>query len=83
MDLYLKRRSTCLNTKARELTISEDPLSYVRQVSTLFINEILDVVEEFVQQKEKYCLILQWSSSEIFLLLSLIRRHVIEVRRAF
>jgi hypothetical protein len=79
MDLYLKRRSACLNTKARELTISEDPLSYVRQVSTLFVNEILDVAGEFVQQKDRYCLVLQWSSSELFILISLIKRHVIEV----
>lgn len=79
MDLYLKRRSTFLSGRARELTISEDPLFYVRQVSTLFVNEILDVSNEFSQQQDKFCLVLHWSCSELCLLLSLIKRHVIEV----
>ncbi|KAI6174863.1 Exocyst complex component 8 [Aphelenchoides bicaudatus] len=79
MELYLKRRTACLTTKTRELTISEDPLSYVRQVSRLFVTEILDVAGEFVQQKDRYCLVLHWSCKELCTLLSLIKRHVIEV----
>ncbi|KAI6222041.1 Exocyst complex component 8 [Aphelenchoides besseyi] len=78
-DLYLKRRSTFLSAKARELTISEDPLSYVRQVAKMFVNEILDVLNEFKTQPTEYCLVQQWSCGEMSLLLSLIRRHVIEV----
>uniref|UniRef100_A0A915CY08 Exocyst component Exo84 C-terminal domain-containing protein n=1 Tax=Ditylenchus dipsaci TaxID=166011 RepID=A0A915CY08_9BILA len=45
IDLYLKRRSTFLRSNARDLTISEEPLSYVKQISSLFINEILDVTK--------------------------------------
>ncbi|KAH7728570.1 Protein EXOC-8 a [Aphelenchoides avenae] len=78
-DIYLKRRSTSLRASARELTISEEPLSYVKQVSSLFINEILDVCKEFSAQTQNYCLVLQWSSSELSVLLSLVRRHVVEV----
>lgn len=31
VDLYLKRRSSALRAAARELTVSEEPLSYVRE----------------------------------------------------
>ncbi|KAI6234482.1 Exocyst complex component 8 [Aphelenchoides fujianensis] len=65
------RRSTFLSAKARELTISEDPLSYVRHVGSLFVNEILDVLNGFLGQRS--------DCGELSLLLSLIRRHVVEV----
>lgn len=35
MELYLKRRREDLRGQARELTISEEPLSYVRQSAFL------------------------------------------------
>lgn len=43
------------------------------------MNEILDVANEFSDQRQHYCLVLQWSSGELSILLSMIRRHVIEV----
>lgn len=43
------------------------------------MNEIIEVAEEFKNQPKCYCLVLQWSSAELSLLLSLIRRNVIEV----
>ncbi|CAD5206066.1 unnamed protein product [Bursaphelenchus okinawaensis] len=79
IDLYLKRRSSALSQRAREFTISEEPLSYVRHVSTVFISAILEVITEFKKEKEDYCLVVQWACSELSLLLSLIRRHVLEV----
>lgn len=51
------------------------------QVSKLFINEIIDVANEFNNQRQHYCLVLQWSSSELSILLSMIRIHVIEVSK--
>uniref|UniRef100_A0A914E4H4 Exocyst component Exo84 C-terminal domain-containing protein n=1 Tax=Acrobeloides nanus TaxID=290746 RepID=A0A914E4H4_9BILA len=79
VDLYLKRRSSALRAAARELTVSEEPLSYVRQASKLFVNEIVEVADEFKNQPKCYCLVLQWCSGELSLLLSLVRRNVIEV----
>ncbi|CAD5208560.1 unnamed protein product [Bursaphelenchus xylophilus] len=79
IDLYLKRRSSALSQRAREFTISEEPLSYVRHVSTVFISAILEVIKEFKSQIDDYCLVVQWACSELSLLLSLIRRHVLEV----
>lgn len=38
IDLYLKRRGAFLRQTARELTISEEPLSYVRQGKLLITN---------------------------------------------
>ncbi|VDK65148.1 unnamed protein product [Onchocerca ochengi] len=79
VDLYLKKRSTMLRTTTRELTMSEEPLSYVRQLSQQFLNVISDVVKEFLMQPEHFSLILHWCSGELSVMLSLIRRHVIEV----
>ncbi|VDN01465.1 unnamed protein product [Thelazia callipaeda] len=79
VDLYLKKRSTVLRTSTRELTMSEEPLSYVRQLSQQFLDVISDVVKEFSMQPEHFSLILHWCSGELSILLSLIRRHVIEV----
>lgn len=61
--------------------MSEEPLSYVRQLSQQFLGTISDVATEFTTQPEHYSLILQWCSNELSLMLSLIRRNVIEVRR--
>lgn len=69
-----------LRTTTRELTMSEEPLSYVRQLSQQFLNVISDVVKEFLMQPEHFSLILHWCSGELSVMLSLIRRHVIEVR---
>jgi inactivated superfamily I helicase len=44
IELYLKKRSEVLRASSRELIISEEPLSYVRQVSGLFINDIVEVI---------------------------------------
>ncbi|VDN59892.1 unnamed protein product [Dracunculus medinensis] len=79
VELYLKRRSAVLRINARELTMSEEPLSYVRQLSQQFLGTISDVATEFTTQPEHYSLILQWCSNELSLMLSLIRRNVIEV----
>ncbi|VDP13253.1 unnamed protein product [Onchocerca flexuosa] len=59
--------------------MSEEPLSYVRQLSQQFLNVISDVVKEFLMQSEHFSLILHWCSGELSVMLSLIRRHVIEV----
>uniref|UniRef100_A0A0N5AU38 Exocyst complex component 8 n=1 Tax=Syphacia muris TaxID=451379 RepID=A0A0N5AU38_9BILA len=79
VDLYLKRRSAALRQSAREITVSEEPLSYVRQLSQQFINAMCDVANEFSTQPEYFALILRWFSEELSLMLSLIQRHVIEV----
>ncbi|MFH4980791.1 hypothetical protein AB6A40_007500 [Gnathostoma spinigerum] len=79
IDLYLKKRSSALRVSARELTVSEEPLSYVRQLSQLYLGTITDVVTEFASQQEHFSIILQWCSGELSLMLSLIRRNVIEV----
>lgn len=60
--------------------MSEEPLSYVRQLSQQFLDVISDVVKEFLMQPEHFSLILHWCSGELSVMLSLIRRHVIEVR---
>ncbi|KAL3084942.1 hypothetical protein niasHS_010011 [Heterodera schachtii] len=79
VELYLRCRSVALRAAARELTISEEPLSYVRQVSGLFVNDILEVCQELSPHRDQLCQVLTWSSRELSVLLSLIRRHVIEV----
>ncbi|KAM3721321.1 Exocyst complex component [Dirofilaria immitis] len=79
VDLYLKKRSTMLRTTTRELTVSEEPLSYIRQLSQQFLDVISDVVKEFLMQPEHFSLILHWCSGELSVMLSLIRKHVIEV----
>uniref|UniRef100_A0A0N4Z8P5 Exo84_C domain-containing protein n=1 Tax=Parastrongyloides trichosuri TaxID=131310 RepID=A0A0N4Z8P5_PARTI len=79
IDLYLKRRSDILRGNARDLQVSEEPLSYVKKLCSLFITDIISVANEFVSQHPHYCLVLQWCSGELSLLLSLIRRHVVEV----
>uniref|UniRef100_A0AC35TYL8 Exocyst complex component 8 n=1 Tax=Rhabditophanes sp. KR3021 TaxID=114890 RepID=A0AC35TYL8_9BILA len=78
IDLYLKRRSGILRANARELQVSEEPLSYVKKLCTLFITDIGNLAKEFEKQSEHFCLIIQWCSGELSLLLSLIRRSVIE-----
>ncbi|EJD74379.1 hypothetical protein LOAG_18298 [Loa loa] len=79
VDLYLRKRSTVLRATTRELTMSEEPLSYVRQLSQQFLDVISDVVKEFLMQPGHFSLILHWCSAELSVMLSLIRRHVIEV----
>uniref|UniRef100_A0A7E4USQ0 Exo84_C domain-containing protein n=1 Tax=Panagrellus redivivus TaxID=6233 RepID=A0A7E4USQ0_PANRE len=79
MDLFLKRRTKALRTAASELPVSEEHLSYVKQVSTLFVDGILDVAKTSLEQSQNLCQMLQFASSELKLLLSLIRRNVIEV----
>uniref|UniRef100_A0A914XW95 Exocyst component Exo84 C-terminal domain-containing protein n=1 Tax=Panagrolaimus superbus TaxID=310955 RepID=A0A914XW95_9BILA len=79
MDLFLKRRSKALRQAASELAVSEEPLSYVKQVSALFVNGILDVASGAKSQPKNLCLMLQFASSEMKLLLNLVRRNVIEV----
>lgn len=52
-------------------------------VSTLFVDEIVDVANEFKHQfnnqPQHYCLVLQYASGELSVLLSMIRRNVFEV----
>lgn len=79
IELYLKKRSVVLRAAARELIISEEPLSYVRQVSCLFINDIVEVCTELSIYPKQLCLTIAWSSRELGILLSLIRKNVIEV----
>uniref|UniRef100_A0A914HD47 Exocyst component Exo84 C-terminal domain-containing protein n=1 Tax=Globodera rostochiensis TaxID=31243 RepID=A0A914HD47_GLORO len=79
VELYLRCRSVMLRAAARELVVSEEPLSYVRQVSGLFVNDILEVCQELAPHRDQLCQVLTWSSRELSVLLSLIRRHVIEV----
>lgn len=79
MDLFLKRRSKALRNSADELAVSEEPLSYVKQISNLFINGILDVSKSVISQPNSLCQMLQFASSELKLLLSLVRRNVVEV----
>uniref|UniRef100_A0AC34QX89 Exocyst component Exo84 C-terminal domain-containing protein n=1 Tax=Panagrolaimus sp. JU765 TaxID=591449 RepID=A0AC34QX89_9BILA len=79
MDLFLKRRSKALRNAADELAVSEEPLSYVKQISAIFINGILDVAKEAYNQTNNLPQVLQFASSELKLLLNLIRRNVVEV----
>uniref|UniRef100_A0A1I8ARD1 Exo84_C domain-containing protein n=1 Tax=Steinernema glaseri TaxID=37863 RepID=A0A1I8ARD1_9BILA len=79
IDMYLKRRSGAIRASAKELTVSEEPLSYVKQVSRIFVKDICDVASELSQAYPGYaCLVLSWCCAELRLLLSLIRRHAIE-----
>ncbi|KAJ1373217.1 hypothetical protein KIN20_035570 [Parelaphostrongylus tenuis] len=82
MDLYLRRRSALQRSAVKDIAVSEEPLSYVRQLCTLFSAAVTDVASEFHTQPQYYCQVLQWCSGELSLLLSLVRRHVIEVAPA-
>ncbi|PIO62194.1 hypothetical protein TELCIR_16259, partial [Teladorsagia circumcincta] len=82
MDLYLRRRSALQRAAVKDIAVSEEPLSYVRQLCTLFSAAVTDVASEFHSQPQYYCQVLQWCSGELSVLLSLVRRHVIEVAPA-
>ncbi|XGW23559.1 hypothetical protein V3C99_005633 [Haemonchus contortus] len=82
MDLYLRRRSALQRAAVKDIAVSEEPLSYVRQLCTLFSAAVTDVASEFHSQPQYYCQVLQWCSGELSILLSLVRRHVIEVAPA-
>ncbi|KAK6730258.1 hypothetical protein RB195_006991 [Necator americanus] len=82
MDLYLRRRSALQRAAIKDIAVSEEPLSYVRQLCTLFSGAVTDVASEFHSQPQYYCQVLQWCSGELSMLLSLVRRHVIEVAPA-
>ncbi|VDM55059.1 unnamed protein product [Angiostrongylus costaricensis] len=82
IDLYLRRRSALQRAAVKDIAVSEEPLSYVRQLCTLFSAAVTDVASEFHSQPQYYCQVLQWCSGELSLLLSLVRRHVIEVAPA-
>jgi len=73
------RRSAALRETVRELQVSEEPLFYVRKLSTIIVNDIVEVRKEFLGQTDYYPLILQWSSREMSILILLVRRHVIDV----
>nr|CDJ83772.1 Vps51 Vps67 and Pleckstrin homology domain containing protein [Haemonchus contortus] len=77
MDLYLRRRSALQRAAVKDIAVSEEPLSYVRQLCTLFSAAVTDVASEFHSQPQYYCQVLQWCSGELSILLSLVRRHVI------
>ncbi|CAJ0962631.1 unnamed protein product, partial [Mesorhabditis belari] len=79
VDLYLRRRSALQRSACRDVAVSEEPLSYVKQLSALYCTAVADVATEFRSQPEHYCQVLQWCSIELSMLLSLVRRHVIEV----
>uniref|UniRef100_A0A183GJR3 Exo84_C domain-containing protein n=1 Tax=Heligmosomoides polygyrus TaxID=6339 RepID=A0A183GJR3_HELPZ len=82
MDLYLRRRSALQRAAVKDIAVSEEPLSYVRQLCTLFAAAVTDVASELHSQPQYYCQVLQWCSGELSVLLSLVRRHVIEVAPA-
>ncbi|TKR95549.1 hypothetical protein L596_009701 [Steinernema carpocapsae] len=83
VDMYLKRRSGGIRAAAKELTVSEEPLSYVKHVSRIFVKDICDVATELTQAYPSYaCQVLSWCCAELRLLLSLIRRHAIEAAPA-
>ncbi|KHJ75644.1 hypothetical protein OESDEN_24740, partial [Oesophagostomum dentatum] len=82
MDLYLRRRSALQRAAVKDIAVSEEPLSYVKQLCTLFSGAVTDVASEFHSQPQYYCQVLQWCSGELSMLLSLVRRHVIEVAPA-
>uniref|UniRef100_A0A0K0DDU7 Exocyst complex component 8 n=1 Tax=Angiostrongylus cantonensis TaxID=6313 RepID=A0A0K0DDU7_ANGCA len=82
IDLYLRRRSALQRAAVKDIAVSEEPLSYVRQLCTLFSAAVTDVASEFHSQPQYYCQVLQWCSGELSLLLSLVRRHVIEIAPA-
>jgi hypothetical protein len=48
------------------------------KVSTMIVNTILEMCKEFSEQIDYYPLILQWSFRELNVLISLVRRHVLE-----
>ncbi|CAI4226648.1 unnamed protein product [Auanema sp. JU1783] len=79
LDLYLKRRSALQRNACREIAVSEEPLSYVKQLCLLYSSAVDDVIKEFDEHRETYSLVLQWCSGELMVLLSLARRHVVEV----
>ncbi|EFO83779.1 CRE-EXOC-8 protein [Caenorhabditis remanei] len=81
-DVYLRRRSAMQRNAMRDVTVSEEPISYVKQLCTLYGNAVSDIANEFRSMPQYYCQVLQWCSYELSTLLNLIRRHVIEVAPA-
>uniref|UniRef100_A0A8R1I7S7 Exo84_C domain-containing protein n=1 Tax=Caenorhabditis japonica TaxID=281687 RepID=A0A8R1I7S7_CAEJA len=81
-DIYLRRRSAMQRNAIRDVTVSEEPISYVKQLCTLYGNAVSDIANEFRSMPQYYCQVLQWCSYELSMLLFLIRRHVIEVAPA-
>lgn len=55
MDLYLRRRSALQRAAVKDIAVSEEPLSYVRQLCTLFSGAVTDVASEFHSQPQYYC----------------------------
>ncbi|CAD6184543.1 unnamed protein product [Caenorhabditis auriculariae] len=78
-DVYLRRRSAMQRAALRDVTVSEEPISYVRQLCGLYSNSVADIANEYRSQPQYYCQVLQWCSYELSTLLALIKRHVIEV----
>ncbi|CAI5438429.1 unnamed protein product [Caenorhabditis angaria] len=81
-DVYLRRRSAIQRTAMRDVTVSEEPISYVRQLCAIYSNAVNDISNEYRSMPQYYCQVLQWCSYELSTLLTLIRRHVIEVAPA-
>jgi hypothetical protein len=80
IELYLRRRSTSARIAVRELRVSEDPLRYIRELCTLFLNAtILDVIAELHGQPEHGAVLLQWTSQELSAMIALVRRQVIDL----
>ncbi|CAI2292697.1 unnamed protein product [Caenorhabditis sp. 36 PRJEB53466] len=67
-DVYLRRR--------------KEPISYVRQLCNIYGSAVSDIANEYRSMPQFYCQVLQWCSCELSTLLTLIRRHVIEVAPA-
>ncbi|CAB3410671.1 unnamed protein product [Caenorhabditis bovis] len=81
-DVYLRRRSAIQRNAMKDVTVSEEPISYVRQLCALYSSAVSDIANEYRAMPQYYCQVLQWCSYELSTLLSLIRRHVIEVAPA-
>jgi hypothetical protein len=46
-DLYLKHRSAAMKRACRELRLTEDPLSYQKQLTRIVMGTLCDVAQEF------------------------------------
>ncbi|KAF8367628.1 exoc-8 [Pristionchus pacificus] len=79
VDLYLQRRSTMLRNAYKDVTVTEEPLTHVRALCALYSTAAADILNDFGTEPAHFCQVLQFCSKEMSTLLTLVRKHVIEV----
>lgn len=81
-DLYLKNRSAVMKEQVRELRLAEDPLSYLKRLTSIAFGNLADVAREFTKLFSGnvgcYSVLMVWSSGELRTFVNLVVRHVID-----